>query len=232
MFKKPAMYLRDSIIFPGTEESSLLIGREDSIRAINLAMTKFDNQICIVTQTQGQNEKPGDDEIFPVGTICEIVKCLSFSDGTKKILIKGMKAFNISKISYEDETRMIEGQEFAWSTSNELMKESEKVEVINLLKKYNSSSGGKEGYDGIFHLDDFVLMASQLLAHPYSGIQMKDELEKIKRDLNYWTSMKEDQFAELNSRIGKRMKLLTTLPSSDKLQIIKNILIEETGENS
>lgn len=35
MFRKPAMYLRDSIIFPGGEETSLLIGREDSMRAIN-----------------------------------------------------------------------------------------------------------------------------------------------------------------------------------------------------
>lgn len=231
MFKKPAMYLRDSIIFPGTEESSLLIGREDSIRAIDLAMTEFDNQICIVTQVQGQNEKPSDDEVFPVGTVCKILKCLNFSDGTRKILIKGIKAFNISKIAYENETRMIEGREFGWSISNDLIEESERIKLVRLLKQYNPSWNGEEGGYGVSRLDDFVLKTSHLLANPYIGIQMKDELEKIKRDLDYWKSMKEEQFIEVNSRIGKRMKLLTALPSSDKLQIIKNILIEETSEN-
>ena len=228
MFKKPAMYLRDLVIFPGIEESSLLIGREDSIRAINLAMSEFDNQICIVTQVQGQNEKPGDDEVFPIGTVCKILKCLNFSDGTKKILIKGIKAFNISKIAYENETRVIEGQEFEWSISNDLIEELERVEFLDLLKKYNPTWNREEGYVGVSRLDDFVLKTSHLLANPYCGIQLNDELERIKRDLDYWKSMKEEQFVEVNSRIGKRMKLLTALPSSDKLQIIKNILVEES----
>jgi len=228
MFKKPAMYLRDSIIFPGIEEASLLIGREDSIRAIDLAMTEFGNQICIVTQIQGQNEKPGDDEVFPVGTVCEIIKCLNFSDGTKKILIKGISSFNVSKITYKDEIRIIEGKEFEWSISTEVIGKEEKNEFLNLLKKYNPSWSGEEGFNGVTRLDDFVIRASQLLANPYSGIQLKDELEKIMRDLDYWKSMKEEQFIEVNSRIGKRMKLLTALPSSDKLKIIKDILTSES----
>lgn len=228
MFKKPAMYLRDSIIFPGVEEASLLIGREDSIRAIDLAMTEFDNQICIVTQIHGQNEKPGDDEVFPVGTICQILKCLKFSDGTRKILIKGLCSFNVSKITYKNETRMIEGEEFSWPSSPQMMSEEEKNEFLLLIKKYNPSWGGEERFEGVTSLDDFVCRTSHLLANPYCGIQMKDELEKIKRDLDYWKSMKEDHFIEVNSRIGKRMKLLTALPSSDKLKTIKDILINES----
>lgn len=239
MFKKPVMYLRDSIIFPRTEESSLLIGREDSIKAIDEAMTNHKNQICIITQMQGENEKPSDDEVFPVGTVCEIEKCLNFSDGTRKILIKGIKTFNLSKITYENETRFVEGEEFDWSATNEKLDEKAKVEVLNLLKKYNPDWSEGEGlerlnnlYNKVDDLDDFVLKTSKLLASPYMGVQKKEELEKIKRDLDYWKEMNEEHFTDMNSRIGKRMTLLTALPSLDKLKIIKDILHQESNANS
>jgi hypothetical protein len=123
---------------------------------------------------------------------------------------------------------MIEGEEFSWPSSTQVISEVEKNEFFILLKKYNPSWDGEERFDGVTRLDDFVCRTSQLLANPYCGIQMKGELEKIKRDLDYWKSMKEDQLIEVSSRIGKRMKLLTALPSSDKLKTMKDILINES----
>lgn len=235
MFKKPVMYLRDSIIFPNSRESSLLIGREDSIKAIDLSISDFNSEICIITQTQGEDEAPEDSEIFPIGTVCKIIKCMNFSDGTRKILVQGQEAFNVSNIIYENDTRLIEGHEFKWTKSTDSIDKDDKEEVLNLLKAYNNTwlNEGKENFDTYFNdvngIDEFVLRASHFIASPYTGVQKKEELDKIKRDLDYWKKMEKEHFEDMNSRIGKRITLLTAMPSVDKLEVIKNILILETS---
>lgn len=176
-----------------------------------------------------------DSIIFPVGTICKIVKCMNFSDGTRKILIQGQEAFNVSNIIYENETRLIEGNKFKWSESTDCIDSDDREEVLNLLKEYNSTwvNEGKESFDTYFSdvsgLDDFVLKTSHLIANPYTGVQKKEELDKIKRDLDYWKKMGEEHFQDMNSRIGKRITLLTAMPSVDKLKVIKDILMQETS---
>jgi ATP-dependent Lon protease len=235
MFKKPVMYLRDSIIFPNSKESSLLIGREDSIKAMDLSISSYNSEICIITQTQGEDEAPEDTKTFPLGTVCKIVKCMKFSDGTRKILIQGEKAFNVSNIVYENKVRLVEGYECKWSESSDCINNEDKEEVLNLLKKYNNAwiNESKENFENYFshvsRLDEFVLKASQLIASPYSGVQKKEELAKVKRDFNYWKKFGKEHIEDMNGRIGKRVNLLTAMPSVDKLKVIKDILISETS---
>lgn len=233
MFKKPVMYLRDTIIFPNSKES-LLVGREESIKAIDLSLSDFDSEICIITQTQGENVAPSDTEIYPVGTICKIVKIMNFSDGTKKILVQGREAFNVSKIIHENETRLIEGDELERFKSADCINTKDREEIISLLKKYNITweNERKEAFENHFNnvngLDEFVLKTSHLIANPYEGVQKKKEFYKIKRDLDYFKKMGKEHYEDMNGRIEKRIRLLTAIPSAEKLNLIKGILILET----
>lgn len=236
MFKKPVMYLRDSVMFPETNEISLIIGRENTIKSIELAQREYNQEICIITQVQGEKEEPEDTDIFPVGTICKIVKSLKFSDGTRKILVRGLKPFNVKKIVYESDVRLVEGEVFDNFPCHDSITPGLTNRLKEKLKAYNPDLAKEENkqrltkfLNGAKDLEELVGKVSQLLASPYSSVQKRDELEKIKRDLDYWKSMEGESHRDIRSRIGKRVRLLTALPANDKLNIIEDILREESS---
>ena len=230
MFKQPVMFLRDSIIFPNTKESTLLIGREDSIKAIDLALKSYKNEISIITQMYGEHETPNESELMPMGTVCKIIKSLNFSDGTRQILIEGISAFNVKKIVRENDVNLVEGDEFTNLKCSDLISDAVKEEMISLLQRYNPSWRSKIDNElkNFKNLDDFVQTISNFISSPYSSVQKQEELELINRDLNYWKQLGAEHFEDINSRILKRARLLTALPSSDKLNLIKEILESES----
>ena len=230
MFRKPVMFLRDSIIFPNSKENTLLIGREDSIKAIDISLKDYKNEISIITQMYGEHEKPNESELMPVGTICKIIKTLNFSDGTRQILIEGISAFNVKRIVREDDMNLVEGDEFVNLKCSDSISNTDREEIIRLLQKYNPTWRAKidNEVNTVKKLDDFIQIVSTLIANPYSGIQKKEELELIKRDLDYWKQLDTEHFEDMNARILKRGRLLTALPALDKLKLIKEILESET----
>ncbi len=126
------MYFRDSILFPNIKDKSLLIGRLDSINAINLALKNYDGEIAIITQMFGENEHHSESELLPVGTICKIVKSLNFSDGTRKILIEGINCFNVKKIIRENDVNMVEGVMFNRNETSEPIADNDKIKISTL----------------------------------------------------------------------------------------------------
>jgi hypothetical protein len=125
---------------------------------------------------------------------------------------------------------LVEGEEFANLKCSDLISDTDKEEMISLLQKYNPSWSSEIDSDfrTVKKLDEFVLTISRLIASPYSSIQKKEELELIERDLDYWKQLSTEHFADMNARILKRARLLTALPSADKLVLIRAILESES----
>ncbi len=82
----PMLPVRDIVIFPAMV-LPLAVGREKSIRALEETMTG-NRLIFVVTQKNLQIEDPTPDDIYKIGTVCEILQMLKMPDGTLKILIE------------------------------------------------------------------------------------------------------------------------------------------------
>ena len=81
----PVLPLRDVVVYPYMAVP-LFVGREKSVRALEAAM-RDDKQIMLVTQKAAENEDPGTDDIYHVGTLATILPLLKLPDGTIKVLV-------------------------------------------------------------------------------------------------------------------------------------------------
>src|SRR5438105_8947556 len=85
--KLPLLPVRDIVVFPHMV-LPLAVGREKSIKALEEAMGAH-HMVFLASQKRVQTEDPQKDDIFPIGTIAEILQLLKMPDGTLKILVEG-----------------------------------------------------------------------------------------------------------------------------------------------
>lgn len=82
----PMLPVRDVVVFPAMV-LPLAVGRDKSIRALEEAMTT-NRYIFVATQKNLQIEDPTPDDIYHIGSICEVLQMLKMPDGTLKILVE------------------------------------------------------------------------------------------------------------------------------------------------
>ncbi len=73
----------------------LFVGREKSVLALEAAMAENDKLILLATQKNAKTEDPGPEDIYTVGTICQIIQLLKLPDGTVKVLVEGKRRGSI-----------------------------------------------------------------------------------------------------------------------------------------
>ncbi|MDR0985083.1 MAG: endopeptidase La [Endomicrobium sp.] len=83
----PLLPVRDIILYPAMV-LPLAVGRKKSIKALEEAMSSS-RLIFVVTQKNLQIEDPSPNDIYNVGTICEVLQILKMPDGTLKALVEG-----------------------------------------------------------------------------------------------------------------------------------------------
>ena len=97
--------LRDVVVFPGTV-LPLFVGRDKSVNALNEAMQE-DKQIFLVSQKEPDHNNPQLEDLYPVGTMANILQLLKLPDGTVKALIEGVQRFKL--IGLKDESNVLLG---------------------------------------------------------------------------------------------------------------------------
>jgi ATP-dependent Lon protease len=85
----PLLPLRDIVIFPHMV-IPLFVGREKSILALEAAMNGSKN-IFLAAQKNAKIEDPKAEDVYPAGTVCQIIQLLKLPDGTVKVLVEGKK---------------------------------------------------------------------------------------------------------------------------------------------
>ncbi len=98
--KLPMMPIRDMVIFPYMM-TPFVVGRESSVRALEEALTG-ERKIFLATQHDARVDEPRPDEIFPVGTIGNIVQSVRMPDGNIKVLVEGIERARAVEISDAD----------------------------------------------------------------------------------------------------------------------------------
>jgi len=85
----PILPLKNAVLFPGVV-IPITVGREKSIQLIREYNTK-DRIIGTATQKDANVEDPQIGDLFPVGTIAQIVKILEMPDGSTSVIIHGRR---------------------------------------------------------------------------------------------------------------------------------------------
>jgi ATP-dependent Lon protease len=96
----PMMPVRDVVIFPHMM-TPFVVGRESSVRALEEALAG-DKRIFLATQHDASVDEPRPDEIYPVGTIVNIVQSLKLTDGNIKVLVEGVERAKIVSVGDDE----------------------------------------------------------------------------------------------------------------------------------
>ncbi|MDH4070107.1 MAG: endopeptidase La [Ignavibacteria bacterium] len=96
----PVLPLRNSVFFP-RQIIPLAVGREGSLKVVEEAV-RDESEIVIVAQTDGAIEKPTEKDIHWVGTFARVLKVFSLPDGTKSVLVQGIRRAQLLTILHVD----------------------------------------------------------------------------------------------------------------------------------
>ncbi|MBO4581348.1 MAG: endopeptidase La [Bacteroidales bacterium] len=92
----PILALRNTVLFPGVV-MPITVGRKKSLKLVQEA---YDNKDLIGTLTQiDENvEDPGDGDLYHVGVLARIIKLFDMPDGTKTLVVQGIKAIKTGSV--------------------------------------------------------------------------------------------------------------------------------------
>jgi ATP-dependent Lon protease len=85
----PILPLRGTLVFPYMI-THLDVGRDRSINAIDRAMLRNEHLLFLAMQKDSQNDDPGPEDIYPVGTVVQIRQLLKLPGGTVRLLVEGL----------------------------------------------------------------------------------------------------------------------------------------------
>jgi len=192
----PLIPLRGITIFPYMV-LHFDVGREKSIAALEEAMISK-QKIFLVTQKDARVEDPGKEDIFPMGTVCNIKQILKLPGETVRVLVEGETRAKLEGIVQTDpffkaEIEILEDADFAADKKCEALMRS--------VKK---------------SFDDYVKLSGTI---PFEIIMTLDELENPGRFSDVVSSylmLKQDKKQELLEAYDVYVRL------TKLLEILKN----------
>ena len=120
----PMLPVRDVVIFPSMV-LPIAVGREKSIRALEESMTS-ERYIFVATQKNLQIEDPTPDDIYHIGSVCEVLQMLKMPDGTLKILIECVARAQWTEFKLTDKGYV----EVGLSVFDETIEKTSEVEAV------------------------------------------------------------------------------------------------------
>lgn len=105
----PLLALRELVVFP-QQVVPLFVGREKSVKAIEESQ-KQGNYIMLVAQRDARTTDPGEKDIYPVGTLGEVVQLIRLADGPIKVLVEGKSRARVKKYIKDEDFIVVEVDE-------------------------------------------------------------------------------------------------------------------------
>lgn len=98
----PVVCTRGMLVFPDNK-LTLDVGRAVSLKAVDLAMEQYDNNIVFVSQINPIEDNPSFDGVYHVGTLCKIDKKVRRdSAGTIKLTVIGERRVRLTNFDQKD----------------------------------------------------------------------------------------------------------------------------------
>ncbi|MDD5542116.1 MAG: endopeptidase La [Acidobacteriia bacterium] len=133
-FKIPMMPIRDVVIFPH-KLIPFVVGREPSVRALEEALRR-DKRILLATQHDATVDDPKGEEIYPVGTVSNIVQSLRLPDGNVRVLMEGLERARILHLENNEGYYQATAQLTTLKIANPSAYESIMTQASSLFEQY------------------------------------------------------------------------------------------------
>ena len=207
----PLIPLRDIIIFPYMVVP-LFVGREKSIKALELAMGS-DKSILLAAQKKAKTEEPGSDDIYEAGTLGTILQLLRLPDGTVKVLVEGKRRAKIKEYVSEDDCFMVAIEEIDEAIDETVETEALTRSVVKSFEtyvKYNKRVP-PEMIMSVSSIEDPGRLADTISAHLSIKVDDKQALLTISRPTKrlerlYSIMESEIEILEVEQKIRQRVK--------------------------
>ncbi|HBI6884566.1 TPA: endopeptidase La [Clostridium perfringens] len=160
----PLIPLRGLTVFPNMV-IYFDVGREKSIEAVEKAMAG-DQKIFLAAQKDIEIDNPSEDDIFNIGTICEIKQIVKMPKNTIRVLVEGIERANMDE--FFDKEELLEASIEKIDIDNEIDHE---LEALSRKLK-----------------DDFFEFLDITASSGINGVDLFDNLEEEK-DLNKVTDL-------------------------------------------
>ncbi len=160
----PLIPLRGLTVFPNMV-IYFDVGREKSIEAVEKAMAG-DQKIFLAAQKDIEIDNPSEDDIFNIGTICEIKQIVKMPKNTIRVLVEGIERANMDE--FFDKEELLEAS-------------IEKIEIDNEIDQEFEALSRKLK-------DDFFEFLDITASSGINGVDLFDNLEEEK-DLNKVTDL-------------------------------------------
>ena len=219
----PLIAVRDVIIFPQTQVA-LFIGREQSIKAIELAQKSHEGKLIAVAQKDSLSEQIDIEDLHRYGTLCRIVSTMPHDSDDKclKVLIEGLERVEIGHIqnANADTDDSLIAEFTAADVDLNLSQEeadAQKSVLLGLFSDYAESTlrNSRElirvasGFDNLLELIYFVVTRTQLpLDKKQALLESGDAAEYFKVLSEYFTNTKTEHSIEsqLQDTVRKQME--------------------------
>ena len=219
----PLIAVRDVIIFPQTQVA-LFIGREQSIKAIELAQESHEGKLITVAQKDSLSEQIDIEDLHRYGTLCRIVSTMPHDSDDKclKVLIEGLERVEIGRIqnANDDTDDSLIAEFTAADVDLNLSQEeadAQKSVLLELFSDYAESTlrNSRElirvasGFDNLLELIYFVVTRTQLpLDKKQALLESGDAAEYFKVLSEYFTNTKTEHSIEsqLQDTVRKQME--------------------------
>lgn len=96
----PILALKNTVLFPGIV-IPITVGRDKSIKAINKAYEES-RLVAVLSQKEQDEENPGPEDLFQLGTVARIIKLLRMPDGTITAVLRGRRRFLLEEMTQTD----------------------------------------------------------------------------------------------------------------------------------
>ena len=132
----PVLPLKNSVLFPHLL-MPLAVGRSASVAAVEAALAREDKTLAIFTQRNADDDEPGPEQLYPVGTKAVIKKMERSAEGVQ-IIVQGVERIEILQV--EQTAPYISAQFRALADPTDASTEVEAMhrEVLNLAGKIHS----------------------------------------------------------------------------------------------
>jgi len=96
----PILPLKNTVLFPGVV-IPITVGRDRSLKLVKDAY-EGDKTIGVVTQKNADEEDPGEDDLYKVGSVARILKLIKMPDGSKSVVIQGKTLLEVEEYTQHD----------------------------------------------------------------------------------------------------------------------------------
>lgn len=130
--KLPLIPLRGMTMFPSMI-TYFDIGRKLSAGAVNEAMNKG-SYIFLIPQKDDDVEEPKIEDLISIGTVCEIKQIVNLPDGTKRVLVEGIRRAKL--ISFNINEEFISGE-----IEDVIEENLDDLEIVALIREIKDEFG-------------------------------------------------------------------------------------------